>query len=121
MIWDGCGIGQALFLWDNGFSLTYSKTYSICAIRAFLFDKGAAAMKLTDRQKEVLSYISEYMDAWGRSPSFEEVCSHFGFSSYNTVSGYLNILEQKGYIRRPRGKNKKRAIRGDQPRGDPTI
>ncbi len=67
-------------------------------------------MKLTNRQKEVLSYISGYIDAWGKSPSFEEVCSHFGFSSYNTVSGYLNVLEQKGYIRRPKGKNKKRAI-----------
>ncbi len=67
-------------------------------------------MKLTNRQKEVLSYISEYMDEWGASPSFDEICSHFGFSSYNTVSGYLNVLEQKGYIRRPREKNKKRAI-----------
>jgi len=67
-------------------------------------------MKLTHRQKEVLSYISEHIDAWGKSPSFEEVCSHFGFSSYNTVSGYLDILEQKGYIRRPKEKNKKRAI-----------
>ncbi|MCG6880923.1 MAG: transcriptional repressor LexA [Deltaproteobacteria bacterium] len=67
-------------------------------------------MKLTRRQKEVLSYISEHIDAWGKSPSFEEVCSHFGFSSYNTVSGYLDILEQKGYIRRPKEKNKKRAI-----------
>ena len=67
-------------------------------------------MKLTRRQKEVLSYISEYIDAWGKSPSFEEVCSHFGFSSYNTVSGYLDILEKKGYIRRPKEKNKKRAV-----------
>ncbi len=67
-------------------------------------------MKLTNRQKEVLRYISGYMDAWGKSPSFEEVCSHFGFSSYNTVSGYLNVLERKGYIRRPREKNRKRAI-----------
>ena len=65
-------------------------------------------MKLTNRQKAILSYISEYIDAWGRSPSFEEICSHFGFASYNTISGYLNILEQKGYIRPP--KNKKRAI-----------
>lgn len=67
-------------------------------------------MKLTDKQKEVLSYISSYIDAWRKSPSFDEICSHFGFSSYNTVSTYLDILEKKGYIRRPREKNKKRAI-----------
>ncbi|MCP4575385.1 MAG: transcriptional repressor LexA [Deltaproteobacteria bacterium] len=67
-------------------------------------------MKLTDRQKQVLSYISKYMDEWGKSPSFEEIRGHFGFSSYNAVSTHLNILEKKGYIRRPREKNKKRAI-----------
>ena len=66
-------------------------------------------MKLTDRQKEVLSYISNYIDAWGKAPSFDEICSHFGFASYNTVSTHLNILEKKGYIRRPREKNKKRS------------
>ena len=67
-------------------------------------------MKLTDRQQAVLTYISEHIDRWQRSPSFDEICSHFGFASYNTVSTYLNLLEQKGYIRRPGGKNKKRAI-----------
>jgi len=67
-------------------------------------------MKLTDRQKEVLSYISSYIDEWGQAPSFDELCMHFGFSSYNTVSTHLNTLEKKGYIRRPKGKNKKRAI-----------
>ncbi len=67
-------------------------------------------MKLTNRQKEVLSYISRYIEAWGKSPSFDEICMHFEFSSYNTVSGYLNVLEQKGYIRRPKEKNQKRAI-----------
>ena len=78
-------------------------------------------MKLTNRQKEVLNYISKYIDAWGISPSFDEVCSHFGFSSYNTVSSYLSILEQKGYIRRPKEKNKKRAIQVIRPRGDPAF
>ena len=67
-------------------------------------------MKLTDKQKGVLAYISRYVEEWGRSPSFEEICSHFGFHSYNTVTTYLKTLEQKGYIRLPREKNRKRAI-----------
>jgi repressor LexA len=67
-------------------------------------------MKLTEKQRRVLAYISTYVDQWGRSPSFEEICSHFGFSSYNTVTTYLKILERKGYIRLPREKNRKRAI-----------
>ncbi len=67
-------------------------------------------MKLTEKQKAFLSYISHYVEDWGRSPSFEEICSHFGFTSYNTVTTYLKTLERKGYIRLPRKKNQKRAI-----------
>ena len=67
-------------------------------------------MKLTEKQKTFLGYISRYMEDWGRSPSFEEICSHFGFTSYNTVTTYLKTLERKGYIRLPNKKNQKRAI-----------
>jgi len=67
-------------------------------------------MKLTEKQKAFLRYISSYMEDWGRSPSFEEICSHFGFTSYNTVTTYLKTLEWKGYIRLPLKKNQKRAI-----------
>ena len=72
-------------------------------------------MKLTEKQKEFLSYISQYMEDWGRSPSFEEICSHFGFNSYNTVTTYLKALERKGYVRLPRKKNQKRAIQVISP------
>jgi repressor LexA len=67
-------------------------------------------MKLTEKQKAFLRYISHYVEDWGRSPSFEEICSHFGFTSYNTVTTYLKALERKGYIRLPRKKNQKRGI-----------
>ncbi len=72
-------------------------------------------MRLTDKQKDFLAYVSRYIEEWGRSPSFDEICSHFGFSSYNTVTTYLNALERKGYIRRPRKKNQKRAIKVISP------
>jgi len=72
-------------------------------------------MKLTDKQKRFLAYISRYIEEWGRSPSFDEICSHFGFNSYNTVTTYLKVLEQKGYIRLPRKKNRKRAIKVISP------
>lgn len=67
-------------------------------------------MKLTEKQKAFLGYVSQYIEQWGQSPSFEEICAHFGFTSYNTVTTYLRILERKGYIRLPRQKNLKRAI-----------
>jgi repressor LexA len=67
-------------------------------------------MKLTEKQKEFLGFISGYLRDWNRPPSFEEICSHFGFTSYNTVTTYLRTLERKGYIRLPDRKNLKRAI-----------
>ncbi|HOP48591.1 MAG TPA: transcriptional repressor LexA [Desulfobacteraceae bacterium] len=67
-------------------------------------------MKLTDKQKTFLDYVSRYIDEWGASPSFGEICSALGFHSYNTVTNYLKILERKGYIRLPAKKNQKRAI-----------
>ena len=67
-------------------------------------------MKLTEKQRSFLGYISQYMEDWGKAPSFEEICAHFGFRSYNTVTTYLKLLERKGYIRLPREKNRKRAI-----------
>jgi repressor LexA len=67
-------------------------------------------MKLTDKQNDFLAYISRYMEEWETAPSFDEICSRFGFRSYNTVTTYLKILERKGYVRLPREKNRKRAI-----------
>jgi len=72
-------------------------------------------MKLTEKQREFLGYISRHIEEWGESPSFEEICSHFGFNSYNTVTTYLKVLERKGYIRLPRKKNQKRAIKVISP------
>jgi len=69
-----------------------------------------ATMKLTDKQKGFLAYISQYIEEWGTAPSFDEICAHFDFGSYNTVTTYLKILERKGYIRLPKEKNRKRAI-----------
>ncbi|MGD9160846.1 MAG: transcriptional repressor LexA [Desulfobacteraceae bacterium] len=66
-------------------------------------------MKLTEKQKDFLTYLSDYINEWGQSPSFDEICSRFGFNSYNTVTTYLKLLEKKGYIRLP-DKNKKRSI-----------
>jgi len=67
-------------------------------------------MKLTEKQKDFLGFITRYRDEWGQAPSFGEICSHFGFNSNNTVTTYLKILERKGYVRLPDMKNRKRAV-----------
>ncbi|MFP4036668.1 MAG: transcriptional repressor LexA [Desulfobacteraceae bacterium] len=71
-------------------------------------------MKLTDKQKAFLAYLSRYQEEWGRPPSFEEIRGHFGFRSYNTVTTYLKHLEKKGYVRLPE-KNRKRGMRVIRP------
>ena len=71
-------------------------------------------MKLTKKQKEFLDFIAHYTDEWGQSPTFDEICSNFGFNSYNTVTSYLKILDRKGYIRLS-GKNRKRGIEVIRP------
>jgi len=67
-------------------------------------------MRLTQKQQRFLEYLSHYIADWGAPPTFEEIRTHFGFSSFNTITTYLKILERKGYVRLPGKKNRKRAI-----------
>jgi len=57
-------------------------------------------MPLTKRQKEILDYITGFIDGHGYSPSFEEIAKAFGYSSLATVHEHLSNLERKGYIRK---------------------
>lgn len=57
-------------------------------------------MPLTKRQKEILDYISEYIEDHGYAPSFEEIARHFRFGSLATVHEHLENLKAKGYIRK---------------------
>jgi repressor LexA len=57
-------------------------------------------MPLTKRQREILSFVSEYTEQYGYAPSFEEIARHFNYNSLATVHEHLSNLERKGYIRR---------------------
>jgi repressor LexA len=65
-------------------------------------------MPLTKRQREILSYLSDYAETNGYAPSFEEIASRFNYNSLATVHEHLTNLERKGYIRRTY--NESRAI-----------
>jgi repressor LexA len=65
-------------------------------------------MSLTKRQREILTYLTEYSSGNGYAPSFEEIASQFGYSSLATVHEHLSNLERKGYIKREY--NESRAI-----------
>lgn len=55
---------------------------------------------LTVRQKEVLEYISSFIDKEGYAPSYQDIASFFNFSSVASVRTHLELLEKKGYIKR---------------------
>ena len=65
-------------------------------------------MPLTKRQREILSYLSEYDESNGYAPSFEEIATQFNYNSLATVHEHLSNLERKGYIKR--SYNESRAI-----------
>jgi len=55
---------------------------------------------LTKKQKRFLDYIQEYTQKKGISPSHDEVRKHLKLASVSTVSHYMKILQEKGYIKR---------------------
>lgn len=63
---------------------------------------------LTAKERSVLQFIETELLAKGISPSYQEICDHFGFASFNSVQNYLKQLTQKGYVSIQQ--NQKRAI-----------
>jgi repressor LexA len=57
-------------------------------------------MHLTKRQKEILDFVSRYLDRKGYAPTIEEIGDHFGLTSLATVHKHLTNLQEKGLIKR---------------------
>ncbi|MSR22482.1 MAG: transcriptional repressor LexA [Gemmatimonadetes bacterium] len=57
-------------------------------------------MALTKRQKEILDYLSRYIEDHGYAPSFEEIAGAFEYGSLATVHEHVSNLARKGYIRK---------------------
>lgn len=64
---------------------------------------------LTPKEKVVLEFLETYVRLNGYAPTYQEICSHFGFASFNSAQRYLKQLESKSYISLAGG-NQKRAI-----------
>ena len=73
--------------------------------------------ELTQRQKEVLNFISEMMEKKGFPPTIREIGQKFKITSTNGVRAILSALSSKGYIRRKplisRGIELLKAVRPD--------
>jgi len=55
---------------------------------------------LSDREREILSFIRDASRVHGFPPSIRELGEAFGIQSTNGVRYYLRRLEEKGYLRR---------------------
>jgi repressor LexA len=57
-------------------------------------------MALTRRQKEVMDFLSGFLEEHGYSPSYEEIANGLGLASLATVHKHIQALEAKEYLRR---------------------
>lgn len=55
---------------------------------------------LTDRQREILDFITMFIDQTGVQPTYREIGEALGIRSLNGVSDHLKAIERKGFIER---------------------
>jgi repressor LexA len=66
------------------------------------------AEPLTKRQKEVLDYVTQFIEMYGYAPSYREIASHFKYGSVATVAEHIESLVSKGMLQK--GENEARSI-----------
>jgi len=66
------------------------------------------AEPLTKRQKEVLDYVTQFIELHGYAPSYREIASHFKYGSVATVAEHIESLVTKGMLQK--GDNEARSI-----------
>jgi repressor LexA len=54
----------------------------------------------TQRQKEILDYITRFIERHGYEPSYAQIARHFGVSSKATIAKHIAALEGRGLISR---------------------
>lgn len=63
-------------------------------------------MAVTRRQKEVLDFISSFVQRNGYSPSYEEIARGLGLKSLATVHKHITNLQNKGLIARAHNRSR---------------
>jgi repressor LexA len=56
----------------------------------------------TQRQKEILDYITRFLERHGYVPSYAQIARHFGVKSRATIAKHIAALEKRGLISRGR-------------------
>jgi repressor LexA len=74
--------------------------------RDSLFIRYNAGMAVTRRQKEVLDFISGFVQRNGYSPSFEEIARGLDLKSLATVHKHITNLQNKGLLQRAHNRSR---------------
>jgi repressor LexA len=54
----------------------------------------------TQRQKEILDYITRFLERHGYEPSYAQIARHFGVKSRATIAKHIAALEKRGLLTR---------------------
>jgi repressor LexA len=64
------------------------------------------ALIIYKRQRQILDYIQQYIQANGTAPTLRQIAEAIGVSSLATVHEHLETLQEKGLIKRKTGKTR---------------
>lgn len=56
--------------------------------------------ELTDKQKDIFSFLQKFTNENGYPPTVKEIMVHFNFASPTAVTTHLVALEKKGYVKK---------------------
>lgn len=71
-----------------------------------LIERGKIMTELTKRQKDILIFIKKYLASKGYPPTVREIGKSLDLSSPATIHVHLHNLENKGYIKMEKSKNR---------------
>ena len=80
-----------------------------------LFPKEAPMKGLTDKQQEILDFISEFTRQEGMAPTIYEISTHFDIKSA-TAFAHVRSLQRKGYVNRSSKARSLTLLNTDRPK-----
>jgi repressor LexA len=54
----------------------------------------------TQRQKDILDFITRFLERHGHQPSYTQIARHFGVKSRATIAKHITALEKRGLLER---------------------
>ena len=76
--------------------------------------------KITERQKEVLTYISNYTEENSYPPTVREISDHFGIS-LKAIQDHITALQKKGFLSQSQNRSRSIRVLSDPREKEPAL